>query len=108
MNDSDEPSSRLELADNVAVAAVAQHLVGSVIDALVKELDGPIAHQEVSAADMLRLESLARRPVLPVIAAGVNRVRAQRRSRRIPTWFTDAENLEVDGRRRRHPQRIEV
>src|SRR5262245_28312796 len=57
---------------------------------------------------MLRLEPLARGPVLPVIAAGEARRRIGRRRSRIPARFTDAENLEVDRRRGRHPQRIEV
>src|SRR6185436_17070957 len=109
MTRSERTSRRaLELADGIPVTAITQHLVRSVVDVFRKELHGTIAHHERCTTGMLRLEALARRPVLPVIAAGEARCETGRRRTGIPAGLANTENLEIDRRRRGDPQRVEV
>src|SRR5205807_2979843 len=62
----------------LSIVAAAKQLVGAVVNALMDELHGPIGHQEVGPAAVMRLESPGHAPVLVVavrngtaVAAGI-------------------------------------
>lgn len=64
----DTKRERSELTDHKSVPAIAEHLVGGMVDVLADEADAAITQQELRSASMQRLEAHRRVPALMRLA----------------------------------------
>ncbi len=86
-------SASLKLTNNFGIAAITQGLIRPILDALIQEVNGPIAEHELSATRVPRLEALRSLPI-PVSIATIRTAKA---------WGFVRARGEVDRCRRRRP-----
>ena len=94
----------LESTDNFPVATITEPLIGLVVDVFRDKPDRTIAQEEMRTTCVARLETLARLPILPVVAALRNAIPCNT----IQGILADTGNRVVDRGRRRNPQTVEV